>query len=83
MLEQSNPFSKRTTNQDIEKADQQAMQQRDNMFKPQDKLFLNDMSNIMLVEEQLTQKSLDPANIVNQDNTTNILGTLQRQQVDP
>ena len=29
------------------------------MFKPQEKLFLNDMSNIMQAEEQMTQKSLD------------------------
>ena len=29
------------------------------MFKPQDKLFLNDMSNILRVEEQLTQRSID------------------------
>ena len=29
------------------------------MFRPQDKLFLNDMSNILQVEEQMTQKSLD------------------------
>ena len=29
-------------------------QDRDQMFKPQDKLFLNDMSNILQVEEQTT-----------------------------
>ena len=43
------------------------------MFKPQDKLFLNDMSNIVHAEDLITQKSLDPAN-TNQNST--ILGSI-------
>ena len=54
ILEQSNPFSKRMeTNQD------RNGDSKTDMFKPQDKLFLNDMSNILRVEEQLTQRSID------------------------
>ena len=46
ILDQSNPFSKRAANQEVDRPS------KDNdMFKPQDKLFLNDMSNIMKVEE--------------------------------
>ena len=44
------------------------------MFKPHDKLFLNDMSNIMKVEEQMTQRSLD-GNLGN--NTTQGANQLQ------
>ena len=49
ILEQSNPFSKRMeTNQDRNN------ESKNDMFKPHDKLFLNDMSNILRVEEQMT-----------------------------
>ena len=83
ILESSNPFSKRTTNQEIDKftkdvangSSHQRMQKlsSNDMFKPQDKLFLNDMSNIVHAEDLMTQKSLDPAN-TNQNST--ILGSI-------
>lgn len=50
------------------------------MFKPQDKLFLNDMSNIMRVDEALTQRSLDPASSVNQTSAILQGGDHQLQQ---
>ena len=50
------------------------------MFKPQDKLFLNDMSNIMRVDEALTQRSLDPASSVIQTSTILQVGDHQLQQ---
>ena len=50
------------------------------MFKPQDKLFLNDMSNIMRVDEALTQRSLDPASSVIQTSTILQAGDHQLQQ---
>lgn len=60
ILNQSNPFSKRMeTNQDRNNGDSKNDQSQMDMFKPHDKLFLNDMSNIMRIEEQLTQRSID------------------------
>ena len=82
ILENSNPFSKRTTNQEIEKFTKELGNEKrqkkmahgaSDMFKPQDKLFLNDMSNIVHAEELMTQKSLDPAN-TNQNST--MLGSI-------
>lgn len=70
LLEQTNPIQK----QGEAAHEVRPSQMQNDMFKPQDKLFLNDMSNILQVEEQMTQKSLDTgAHIAGQ--TSGFLGS--------